>query len=55
MRFADSAAAFGLKVMGGKMADDGKLGAFITDVTKGSVADVDGQLQKGMKRGHRYD
>ena len=31
------------------MSDDGKLGAFITDVIRGSVADVDGQLQRGIR------
>ena len=44
---ADPAAAFGVKVVGGRTADDGKLGAFITNVTKGSVADVEGLLLKG--------
>ncbi|ESP02664.1 hypothetical protein LOTGIDRAFT_138051, partial [Lottia gigantea] len=37
----------GLKVIGGKMSDSGKLGAFITKVKKGSIADTVGHLRQG--------
>jgi len=43
----DSGAILGLKVIGGKMTDYGKLGAFITKVKKGSIADTVGHLQPG--------
>lgn len=38
----------GLKVTGGKMTPSGVLGAFITKVKRGSIADVAGQLKSGM-------
>jgi len=37
----------GLKVTGGKMTPAGRLGAFITKVKRGSIADVVGQLKSG--------
>ncbi|XP_044180838.1 rab-3-interacting molecule unc-10-like isoform X8 [Acropora millepora] len=43
----DLFAAYGLKVIGGKKTDDGKLGAFITEIRKGGPADRQAQLQKG--------
>ncbi|XP_077990768.1 regulating synaptic membrane exocytosis protein 2-like [Glandiceps talaboti] len=43
----DSSAILGLKVVGGKMTDIGKLGAFITKVKKGSIADTVGHLRAG--------
>ncbi|NP_001337401.1 regulating synaptic membrane exocytosis protein 1 isoform 66 precursor [Homo sapiens] len=43
----DSGALLGLKVVGGKMTDLGRLGAFITKVKKGSLADVVGHLRAG--------
>lgn len=36
-----------LQVVGGKMTDAGRLGAFITKVKKGSLADVVGHLRAG--------
>ncbi|XP_050389025.1 regulating synaptic membrane exocytosis protein 2 isoform X3 [Patella vulgata] len=39
--------ALGLKVIGGKMSESGKLGAFITKVKKGSIADTVGHLRQG--------
>ena len=41
--------AYGLRVVGGKMTDDGKLGAFITEVRKGGPADRQAQLQIGKQ------
>ncbi|XP_049551368.1 regulating synaptic membrane exocytosis protein 1 isoform X15 [Orcinus orca] len=43
----ESGALLGLKVVGGKMTDIGRLGAFITKVKKGSLADVVGHLRAG--------
>ncbi|XP_029079395.1 regulating synaptic membrane exocytosis protein 1-like isoform X5 [Monodon monoceros] len=43
----ESGALLGLKVVGGKMTDVGRLGAFITKVKKGSLADVVGHLRAG--------
>ncbi|XP_064412599.1 regulating synaptic membrane exocytosis protein 1 isoform X15 [Latimeria chalumnae] len=43
----ESGALLGLKVVGGKMTDAGRLGAFITKVKKGSLADVVGHLRAG--------
>ncbi|KAI8764624.1 regulating synaptic membrane exocytosis protein 2 isoform X3, partial [Biomphalaria glabrata] len=39
--------ALGLKVIGGKVSETGKLGAFITKVKKGSIADTVGHLRPG--------
>lgn len=36
-----------LQVVGGKMTETGRLGAFITKVKKGSLADVVGHLRAG--------
>ncbi|KAK6167619.1 hypothetical protein SNE40_021600 [Patella caerulea] len=44
---SDSSAILGLKVIGGKMSESGKLGAFITKVKKGSIADTVGHLRQG--------
>ncbi|XP_031505956.1 regulating synaptic membrane exocytosis protein 2 isoform X14 [Papio anubis] len=43
----DSGAMLGLKVVGGKMTDSGRLCAFITKVKKGSLADTVGHLRPG--------
>ncbi|XP_078665484.1 regulating synaptic membrane exocytosis protein 2-like isoform X11 [Branchiostoma floridae x Branchiostoma belcheri] len=43
----DSGSILGLKVVGGKMTEFGKLGAFITKVKKGSIADTVGHLRAG--------
>ncbi|XP_006816755.2 regulating synaptic membrane exocytosis protein 2-like [Saccoglossus kowalevskii] len=43
----DSSAILGLKVVGGKMTEIGKKGAFITKVKKGSIADTVGHLRAG--------
>ncbi|XP_032810421.2 regulating synaptic membrane exocytosis protein 2-like isoform X12 [Petromyzon marinus] len=43
----DSGAVLGLKVVGGKMTEPGKLCAFITKVKRGSLADIMGRLQAG--------
>ncbi|XP_014476983.1 PREDICTED: regulating synaptic membrane exocytosis protein 2 isoform X2 [Dinoponera quadriceps] len=37
----------GLKVVGGKLLEDGSMGAFIEKVKKGSTADIEGQLRPG--------
>ncbi|CAH2011779.1 unnamed protein product [Acanthoscelides obtectus] len=42
-----SAAILGLKVVGGKILDNGMKGAVIEKVKKGSIADVEGQLRAG--------
>ncbi|XP_048518490.1 regulating synaptic membrane exocytosis protein 2 isoform X1 [Dendroctonus ponderosae] len=42
-----SAAILGLKVVGGKLLENGAKGAIIEKVKKGSIADVDGQLRPG--------
>ncbi|KAI5616255.1 regulating synaptic membrane exocytosis protein 2 isoform X1 [Silurus asotus] len=41
----ESGALLGLKVAGGKITETGRLGAFITKVKKGSLADVVGHLR----------
>ncbi|XP_074919273.1 regulating synaptic membrane exocytosis protein 2 isoform X18 [Chelonoidis abingdonii] len=43
----DSGAVLGLKVVGGKMTETGRLCAFITKVKKGSLADTVGHLRPG--------
>ncbi|XP_035272413.1 regulating synaptic membrane exocytosis protein 2 isoform X14 [Anguilla anguilla] len=43
----DSGALLGLKVVGGKMTESGRLCAFITKVKKGSLADTVGHLRPG--------
>ncbi|KAJ8365823.1 hypothetical protein SKAU_G00146540 [Synaphobranchus kaupii] len=43
----ETGALLGLKVVGGKMTETGRLGAFITKVKKGSLADVVGHLRAG--------
>ncbi|XP_038665964.1 regulating synaptic membrane exocytosis protein 2 isoform X45 [Scyliorhinus canicula] len=43
----DSGALLGLKVVGGKMTEFGRLCAFITKVKKGSLADTVGHLRPG--------
>lgn len=42
-----SAAILGLKVVGGKLLENGGRGAVIEKVKKGSTADVEGQLRPG--------
>uniref|UniRef100_A0A1A8MIE9 Regulating synaptic membrane exocytosis 2b n=1 Tax=Nothobranchius pienaari TaxID=704102 RepID=A0A1A8MIE9_9TELE len=44
---ADAGALLGLKVVGGKMTESGRLCAFITKVKKGSLADTVGHLRPG--------
>jgi len=39
----------GLKVVGGKLLEDGSMGALIEKVKKGSTADVEGHLRPGKK------
>ncbi|XP_030627361.1 regulating synaptic membrane exocytosis protein 1 isoform X2 [Chanos chanos] len=43
----EAGALLGLKVVGGKITETGRLGAFITKVKKGSLADVVGHLRAG--------
>ncbi|KAM6939976.1 LOW QUALITY PROTEIN: regulating synaptic membrane exocytosis protein 1-like [Xenentodon cancila] len=43
----EAGSLLGLKVVGGKMTETGRLGAFITKVKKGSLADVIGHLRAG--------
>ncbi|XP_049576915.1 regulating synaptic membrane exocytosis protein 1 isoform X26 [Syngnathus scovelli] len=43
----EAGSLLGLKVVGGKMTETGKFGAFITKVKKGSLADVVGHLRAG--------
>ncbi|XP_057647771.1 regulating synaptic membrane exocytosis protein 2 isoform X26 [Chionomys nivalis] len=43
----DSGAMLGLKVVGGKMTESGRLCAFITKVKRGSLADTVGHLRPG--------
>ncbi|XP_055027292.2 regulating synaptic membrane exocytosis protein 1 isoform X20 [Misgurnus anguillicaudatus] len=43
----EAGALLGLKVVGGKITETGRLGAFITIVKKGSLADVVGHLRAG--------
>lgn len=42
-----------LQVVGGKMTEAGRLGAFITKVKKGSLADVVGHLRAGTNHFHQ--
>lgn len=42
-----SANILGLKVVGGKILDNGRIGALIEKVKKGSVADTVGHLRAG--------
>ncbi|XP_066593060.1 regulating synaptic membrane exocytosis protein 2 isoform X2 [Prorops nasuta] len=42
-----SSSIFGLKVVGGKLLEDGSRGALIEKVKQGSTADVEGQLRPG--------
>ncbi|XP_034016266.1 regulating synaptic membrane exocytosis protein 2-like [Thalassophryne amazonica] len=44
---ADTGALLGLKVVGGKMTESGRLCAFITKVKRGSLADTVGHLKPG--------
>ncbi|XP_037651567.1 regulating synaptic membrane exocytosis protein 2 isoform X2 [Sebastes umbrosus] len=44
---ADTAALLGLKVVGGKITESGRLCAFITKVKRGSLADTVGHLRPG--------
>ncbi|TWW59437.1 Regulating synaptic membrane exocytosis protein 1 [Takifugu flavidus] len=46
----EAGSLLGLKVVGGKMTETGRLGAFITKVKKGSLADVVGHLRAGGER-----
>ncbi|KAG7229919.1 hypothetical protein INR49_009638 [Caranx melampygus] len=43
----ETGALLGLKVVGGRVTESGRLGAFITKVKKGSLADVVGHLRAG--------
>ncbi|XP_016526622.1 regulating synaptic membrane exocytosis protein 1 isoform X19 [Poecilia formosa] len=43
----EAGALLGLKVVGGRVTESGRLGAFITKVKKGSLADVVGHLRAG--------
>ncbi|XP_042559368.1 regulating synaptic membrane exocytosis protein 1 isoform X7 [Clupea harengus] len=43
----EAGSLLGLKVVGGKMTETGRLGAFITKVKKGSLADIVGHLRAG--------
>lgn len=42
-----SSGMLGLKVVGGKLLENGGRGAIIEKVKKGSLADVEGQLKTG--------
>lgn len=42
-----SSSILGLKVVGGKLLENGSRGALIEKVKKGSTADVEGQLRPG--------
>ncbi|XP_043476494.1 regulating synaptic membrane exocytosis protein 2 [Leptopilina heterotoma] len=42
-----SSSILGLKVVGGKLLEDGSMGALIEKVKKGSTADIEGQLRPG--------
>nr|XP_033203144.1 regulating synaptic membrane exocytosis protein 2 isoform X7 [Bombus vancouverensis nearcticus] len=44
---ASSSSILGLKVVGGKLLEDGSMGAVIEKVKKGSTADIEGQLRPG--------
>ncbi|XP_072247601.1 regulating synaptic membrane exocytosis protein 1 isoform X9 [Leuresthes tenuis] len=43
----EAGALLGLKVVGGRITESGRLGAFVTKVKKGSLADVVGHLRAG--------
>ncbi|KAM4591306.1 regulating synaptic membrane exocytosis protein 1 isoform 3-T3 [Odontesthes bonariensis] len=43
----EAGALLGLKVVGGRVTESGRLGAFVTKVKKGSLADVVGHLRAG--------
>ncbi|XP_051981991.1 regulating synaptic membrane exocytosis protein 1 isoform X2 [Xyrauchen texanus] len=43
----EAGSLLGLKVVGGKITESGRLGAFITKVKKGSLADIVGHLRAG--------
>lgn len=47
---SSSSSILGLKVVGGKLLEDGSMGALIEKVKKGSTADVEGQLRPGKKK-----
>lgn len=42
-----SSSILGLKVVGGKLLEDGSMGAVIEKVKEGSTADIEGQLRPG--------
>ncbi|KAK3697739.1 hypothetical protein QZH41_001479 [Actinostola sp. cb2023] len=44
---AEPSSLFGLRVVGGKMSDDGKMAAYVVDVKRGGSADVQAKLQEG--------
>lgn len=44
---SSSAAMLGLKIVGGKLLENGKRGAIIERVKKGSVAELEGGLKPG--------
>lgn len=44
---SSSAAILGLKVVGGRILENGLKGAIIEKVKKGSIADIEGQLRPG--------
>ncbi|XP_026105817.1 regulating synaptic membrane exocytosis protein 1-like [Carassius auratus] len=50
----EAGALIGLKVVGGKITETGRLGAFITKVKKGSIADVVGHLRAGESRTSQF-
>lgn len=46
--------AYCVQVVGGKITQSGRLGAFITKVKKGSLADVVGHLRAGNRFTHCF-
>ena len=50
-----SASILGLKVVGGKRVDNGRLAAIVEKVKRGSVADTIGHLRPGIKRGKEIE
>jgi hypothetical protein len=46
---SSSATILGLKVVGGRIIESGRLGAIIEKVKKGSIADTIGRLRPGSK------
>lgn len=44
-----SSSILGLKVVGGKLLEDGSMGAVIEKVKRGSTADIEGQLRPGKR------